>query len=287
MDNNHSLEGRTVLVTGATSGIGYFTAKKLAAMGAQVIVGARTQARGRMAVDRMRQELPGARIESLAADLSSSAEVRRFADEVEAGFPELDVLVNNAAGYYMRRTLSADGHEMTFALNHLNYFLLTSLLLDRLKRNSPARVVNVSSESHRGERIRFDDLGFEHGYRFGYGAYAHSKLANILFTYELDRRLNGAGVTVNALHPGVVRTGLPTKHVWRPLRIFIALGFMTGMSPEEGAQTSVMLAADPELEGVSGKYFSVGRMRRSSSRSYDEEAARRLWEVSGRMTGLA
>jgi NAD(P)-dependent dehydrogenase (short-subunit alcohol dehydrogenase family) len=285
-EGRFDLKGRTVLVTGATSGIGYYTARSLAEMDAQVIVGARLEVRGRMAVERLRQEVPGAQVEYLAADLSSVAEIQRFADEVLSHFPQLNVLVNNAAGYFMSRAVSAEGHEMTFALNHLNYFMLTNLLLERLKQSAPARVVNVSSGSHRDARMRFEDLGYTRRYRFGYGAYAQSKLANILFTYELDRRLNGAGVTANTLHPGFVRTGLPTKHALWPLRLFIGLGFMTGMSPEEGARTSVMLASDPELKAVSGRYFNVGRMERSSTRSYDEDAARRLWEVSERMTGV-
>jgi NAD(P)-dependent dehydrogenase (short-subunit alcohol dehydrogenase family) len=280
------LNGRTVLVTGATSGIGYHTAQALAAMGAEVIIGARLEARGRNAVERVRREVPNAQVGYLPGDLSSLAEIRRFADEFLERYPRLNVLVNNAGGYFMRRTYSVDGHEMTFALNHLSYFLLTNLLLERLQQGAPARVVNVSSVAHRDARIRFEDLSFARGYRFGYGAYAQSKLANVLFTYELHRRLSGSGVTTNALHPGFVRTGLPTKHSWRLLRIFIALGFMSGMPAAEGARTSVRLAADPDLKTVSGKYFSVGRMERSSSRSYAEDAAQRLWEVSERLTGL-
>lgn len=280
------LTGKLVFVSGATSGIGYHTALALAIRGAQVVVGARSDERGQQAIRKMRQAAPQASLEYLAGDLSTMEQVRQVAAGYLERHTRLDVLVNNVGGFFPVRTLSADGFEMTFALNHLSYFLLTNLLLDCLLASAPARVVNVSSVSHRDASIHFDDLHLEKGYGVGLKAYGQSKLANILFTYELDRQLGSRAVTSNALHPGFVRTGLPTKHMIWPLRLFAWLAFLFGMSPEEGAKTPVKLAADPALEGVSGKYFRDGRELRSSPRSYDEQSARRLWEVSEQLTGL-
>lgn len=280
------LSGKTILVTGATSGIGYYTALELARRGGLVVLSGRSQARGQQAADNIRREVSNAQVDVLSGDFSVMDQVRRVGNEFKQRYSRLDVLVNNAGGFFMRRQLSTDGYEKTFALNHLSYFLLTNLLLDTIRASAPARIVNVASTSHRDAQMHFDDLGLEHGYGFGLRAYGQSKLANVLFTYELDRRLTGSGVTVNALHPGFVRTGLPTKHTPVPLRLFVALSFLFGMPPQEGARTSVMLAADPELEGVSGKYFSVGKPVRSSPRSYDQQSAERLWEISEQMTGI-
>lgn len=280
------LTGKIMFVTGATSGIGYHIALALAERGAHVVVGARNDDRGQQALRKMRQAAPQASLEYLAGDLSSMEQVRQVAADYLERHARLDVLVNNVGGFFPRRLLSGDGYEKTFALNHLSYFLLTNLLLDCLLSSAPARVVNVASASHREARIHFDDLQLENGYGVGLKAYGQSKLANVLFTYELDRRLEGQRVTSNALHPGFVRTGLPTKHMFWPLRVFAWLAFLFGMSPEEGAQTPVKLAAGPALEGVSGKYFRAGREVRSSPRSYDEQTARRLWEISEQLTGL-
>ena len=279
------LVGKTALVTGATSGIGFYTALGLARDGAEVIVGARNEMRGRKAVEAMRSLNGSSKFDYLVADLSSMAGVRELAEATIKQNSRLDILVNNAGGFFLSREVSADGYEMTFALNHLSYFLLTELLRDLLVESAPARVVNVSSVAHRNSRINFDDPQITNRY-WGMTAYGQSKLANVLFTYELARRLLDKGVTVNALHPGLVRTGLGTKHVFRLLIPFVWLGMSMGMGPEEGAKTSLLLAGSPELEGVTGKYYSTGKEVRSSRRSYDKSAAERLWDLSEELTGL-
>ena len=200
-------------------------------------------------------------------------------------YPRLDVLVNNAGGFFMAREESVDGIEMTWALNHLNYFLLTTLLLDHIKASAPARIICVSSDAHTGTSIRFDDPQFKKGYS-GFGVYGHSKLANILFTYELARRLEGTRVTANALHPGFVATGFGHNNgglVRLGMRVVQRFGART---PEKGAETSVYLASSPEVEGVTGKYFVDKHPVQSSPESYDRTAAARLWELSEQMTRL-
>ncbi len=282
------MSGRVALVTGASSGIGFQIARGLARFGAAVTLGTRSEARGQQAVARIRSEVAGAEVEFLIADLSALDQVRSFAANFMERQPVLHVLVNNAGGFFARRRLTVDGQEMTFALNHLSYFLLTRLLLDRLVAGAPARVVNVSSAAHYDGRMRFEDLGHRRGYRFGLAPYAQSKLANVLFTKELARRLSGTGVTANAVHPGLVRTGLSTKNIPWPLRPLVALGvaFMA-ISEEEGARGPLRLGSSPELEGVSGEYFNLSRRAQSSAASNDLDSARRLWEVSEQLTGLA
>jgi NAD(P)-dependent dehydrogenase (short-subunit alcohol dehydrogenase family) len=220
----------------------------------------------------------------MLADLSSQEQIRRLADDFKAAYPRLDVLINNAGVFRSERITTADGIEMTFAVNHLAYFLLTNLLLDVLKASAPSRIVNVSSGAQSNGTIDFDDLQGEKGYK-GTKAYSQSKLANVLFTYELARRLEGTGVTANCLHPGAVRTnfGSGSSGVFgfmvRALRPFI-------ISPEKGAETSIYLASSPEVEGVSGRYFVKKAEARSSDVSYDERLARRLWKVSAELTNL-
>jgi NAD(P)-dependent dehydrogenase (short-subunit alcohol dehydrogenase family) len=235
-------------------------------------------------VRRIRRASPGARVEPLVADLSSQEQVRRLARELRARCPRLDVLVNNAGAIFARRTLSADGLEMTFALNHLGPFLLTNLLLDRLEASPAARVVNVSSSAHQRGVMRFDDLQGERRYD-RLEAYAQSKLANLLFTYELARRLRGTRVTANALHPGVVATRLGSNDGWLRARArnLLKRGMLT---PEQGAETSVYLASSAEVEGVSGRYFCRCREIPSSDASRDEASAALLWRVSEELTGL-
>jgi NAD(P)-dependent dehydrogenase (short-subunit alcohol dehydrogenase family) len=220
----------------------------------------------------------------MLADLSVQAQVRRLAQEFKRRYSRLDVLINNAGGFFMKRQLSADGIEMTFALNYLSVFLLTSLLLDTLKASAPARIVNISSDAHRRARINFEDLELERKYS-GFGAYGQSKLAVALFTYELARRLEGTQVTVNALHPGFVATNLGRNNGWR-IKLFAPLVKLMALSPEEGAETSIYLASSSEVAGITGKYFDKKKAVRSSLASYDETAARRLWEISAEMTGL-
>ena len=280
-----NLSGKRALVTGATSGIGFQTALGLAREGADIVLGARDEDRARGAVEAVRREIHSHQIDYIIADLSSMAGVRSFAASYLDRYSRLDILVNNVGGFFLTRRLSNDGHEKTFALNHLSYFLLTELLKDLLIESAPARIVNVSSEAHRGSRIRFDDPQMARRYS-GFTAYGQSKLANVLFTYELAHRLVDTGVTANALHPGFVRTGLGTKNLNPLLAALVWLVFLGGMSPEKGAQTSLLLAGSPELKGVTSTYFSDGRPVRSSRRSYDKAAAERLWDLSEELTGL-
>ncbi|GMR11408.1 MAG: SDR family oxidoreductase [Anaerolineae bacterium] len=279
------LVGKTALVTGATSGIGYQTALGLAREGANVVLGGRDEDRARKAVDAIRRDINGPQIDYLIADLSSMAGVRRFAAAYLDRHSRLDILVNNVGGFYLTRQLSVDGYEKTFALNHLSYFLLTELLRDLLIASAPARIVNVSSEAHRNSSIHFEDPHLIRRY-WGMTAYGQSKLANVLFTYELAHRLVDTGVTANALHPGFVRTGLGTKNLNPIPAALVWLGFLGGMSPERGAKTSLLLASSPELEGVTRKYFIAGKQVRTSRRSYDKAAAERLWDLSEELTGL-
>lgn len=277
------MTGRTVLVTGGTGGIGEATARGLAGLGARVGIVGRDEARARAAAERIRAT--GGEVDVFTADLSAQRQVRALAEQVLAAYPRLDVLVNNVGGYWAHRHPTEDGLERTFAVNHLAPFLLTNLLLDRLRESAPARVVTVSSGAQSMGRIDFDDLQGETGYN-GQRAYNQSKLANVLFTYELARRLEGSGVTANVLHPGVVRTafGQEDSQGWMRLMLPVMRPFMK--SPEKGARTSIHLASSPEVEGVTGQYFANEQPKRSSKVSYDTEAAARLWRVSAELVGL-
>jgi NAD(P)-dependent dehydrogenase (short-subunit alcohol dehydrogenase family) len=275
------VEGTTCLVTGATSGIGKATTARLAELGATVIAVARGRARGAQAADEIRQRAPRARVEVLTADLSHLGQVRRLAAQVQAGHDRLDVLVNNAGVAKFRRELTPDGLGVTLATNHLGPFLLTNLLLDRLKRSAPARVVTVSSDRHTRQRsIPWDDL--EPGHDCSYVA---SKLLNLLFTYELARRLAGTGVTANCLSPGFVRTELG-REATGAFRVFLRLARPFQSSPQAGAATPVYLATSPEVAEVSGRYFEKCAPAQSSALSRDPAAAERLWQLSTRLSGL-
>ena len=280
----NTMHDKVCMVTGATSGIGLVTAQALARDGAKVIVVGRNPERGAATVGRIQQETGNSAVELMVADLSVQAQVRQLASEVQRRFAHIDVLINNAGALFGQRQLTAEGIEMTFALNHLAYFLLTNLVLDRLSASASGRVVNVSSEAHRGARLDFSDLQGEHRYR-GWRAYAQSKLANILFTYELARRLEGTGVVTNALHPGFVATNFGwnnrsvTAALWRILQL-------AAISPEQGAQTIIYLASSAEVEDVTGKYFVKNKAVRSSEASCDRTVAERLWQVSAELTGL-
>jgi len=283
VDYGDTMNGKICMVTGATSGIGKVTAQVLAQAGAEVVVVGRNREKSEATVDRIMQQTGNPAVEYMLADLSSQAAIRQLAETFKRQHERLDVLVNNAGAFFLWRQESVDGIEMTFALNHLGYFLLTDLLLDTLKASAPARVINVSSGSHRGETIDFNRLQGKHMYS-GFRAYGESKLANILFTYELARRLEGTGITVNAIHPGFVATNIGTNNGWivraiRPLMDLFAI------SVEQGAQTSIYLATSPAVEGVTGKYFFKCEAVRSSDASYDLAAAERLWQVSAEMTG--
>jgi NAD(P)-dependent dehydrogenase (short-subunit alcohol dehydrogenase family) len=272
------------MVTGATSGIGAVTARALAEKGATLVVVGRNAEKSEATVNHIRQQTGNPQVEYLVADLSVQTEVRQLAEQFKSRYRHLHVLVNNAGAFFLSRQLSADGLEMTFALNHLGYFLLTYLLLDVLKASAPARIVNVSSNGHRGMKINFEDLQSQGRYA-AMGAYGQSKLANLLFTYELARRLEGSGVTANALHPGFVATNLAANNGWLA-RLFLPLVHLFAISPEEGAQTVIYLATSREVEGVTGKYFVDKKPVESSPESYDREAAMRLWQVSAELTGL-
>ena len=278
------MEGKVCLITGATSGIGEVTACELARMGCSVVITARDERKAEIAVDKLRAESGSLKIDGLVADLSSQDQVRNLAAEFKRQHNRLDVLINNAGAIYLRRYLSQDGIEMTFAVNHLAPFLLTNLLLEMVIDSAPARIINVASNSHEGQEIDFDDLESQRSYNF-MRAYGRSKLANVKFTFELSRRLAGSSVTVNAFHPGLVGTNMGSNNGWL-VKLFLPLFRLFSLSPEEGAETSIYLASSPEVEGVSGKYFYQKRAVPSSPNSLDEEKARQLWEVSAEMTGL-
>jgi NAD(P)-dependent dehydrogenase (short-subunit alcohol dehydrogenase family) len=284
------MHGKTVVVTGGNSGIGLETAAELAAMGARVLLTARDADKGRAAAAAVSQRVgETGSVQLVVFDLADLDSVRRGAAEILELAPRLDVLVNNAGLVLSERAETVDGYEATFAINHLGPFLLTNLLLERIRASAPARVVTVASSAYVSARkgIRFDDLQSAHHYR-GMRVYGQSKLANILFTLELARRLEGSGVTANSLHPGTVRTGYGADG---DARGFLAFGIKLAspffLSPAKGARTSVYLASSPEVEGVSGKYF-VKCVAKSPRRwAQDDEAARRLWQVSEQLTGLA
>ncbi len=284
------LDNKICMVTGATSGIGLVTARRLAERGASVVLVGRDPERGEAALATIRKSAPDATLDVLYANLANQADVRKLAEETQTRYPRLDVLLNNAGGMFGGRQLSADGIEMTFALNHLNYFLLTNLLLPTLRATPDARIVNVASRAHKGVELQFDDLQHQRRY-VGWLAYKRSKLANLLFTYELARRLadnNGAnanGLTVNALHPGFVATNIGARHGFIPGILWRAAS-LAAIDVEQGADTSVYLASSPDVEGITGRYYSKCKPVTSSAASYDREAARRLWEISAEMTGL-
>jgi NAD(P)-dependent dehydrogenase (short-subunit alcohol dehydrogenase family) len=284
-ETHPSMSGRVCLVTGATSGIGRETAIGLAARGATVIVAGRDEARGRETLAEIAAQTGRTDAELIVADLSSQAEVRRLAAEVRARHDRLHVLINNAAVITPRRALTPDGLETQLAVNHLAPFLLTNLLRDLLEAGGRARIVNVASQVESRGMIDFDDLGRERRPYERLDAYCQSKLANVLFTYELARRLEGTGVTANCLHPGVIATNLLAAFEGRlaALRFFTMRG---RPGPREGAATSLHVATAPKLERVSGRYFRECAESSSSPRSRDEAVAARLWDVSARLTGL-
>lgn len=279
-------EGKTCLVTGATSGIGKEIASGLAGMGATVVLTGRSKEKCEAALQEIRAKTSDARVSCLVADLSSQASVRQLAKEYADTHRRLDVLVNNAGAFLAKRATTVDGMEYTLAVNHLAPFLLTGLLIDIIRASSPARIITTSSVAHRGARIDFDDIQFEKKPYSGIRAYGQSKLANILFTKELARRLEGSGVTANCFHPGAVRTNLLQGNPWHYRLIWNAAGSFF-LSAEKGADTAVYLASSPDVEGVTGKYFVKREQAEPSAEADDREAAARLWDVSERLTGLA
>lgn len=285
MEPIHSrpMAGRTVLVTGGTGGIGAATARGLAAMGAHVAIVGRNHGRTEGAAREIRNS--GGEVDVFLADLSVQSEVRRLADEVLHRLPRINVLVNNVGGYWNTRHETIDGLERTFALNHLAPFLLTNLLLDRMKQSAPARVVNVASNVQALGRIDFDDLQNERSYS-GARAYNQSKLANVLFTYELARRVPATSVTANALHPGVVSTAFGAEDPGTVQRLFTPFMKPFMKAPPRGALTSIHVASAPHLDQVTGRYFANSKPRRSGQRSYDKAAAARLWQISADLVAL-
>jgi NAD(P)-dependent dehydrogenase (short-subunit alcohol dehydrogenase family) len=277
------MSGRICVITGATRGIGRATAEGLARLGAIVVMLARRPAEGAKVAEEIAAKSPVPPV-VIPADLASQQSIREAVTELGRLYPQVHVLVNNAGVYTRERQLSVDGIELQWAVNHLAYFLLANLLLDQLRAGSPSRIVNVASAAHAGAHIEFSDLEGQRAYRGG-RAYSQSKLANILFTYELARRLAGSGITVNCLHPGVIATQLLADYMGVPLA-GRAPASTFGAKPAEGAETVIYLASSPEVEGVSGKYFENRRPIHSSRESYDEVTARRLWTISAQMTGL-
>ena len=276
--------GKTCLITGATSGIGKATALSLAQQGASTLLVSRNKEKGETVRNEFIGKTGNANIQLYIADLSSQKEIQNLALKIKKDHSRIDVLINNAGGIFNTRTTTADGIELTFALNHLAYFLLTNLLLDLLRAAPAARIVSVSSQAHQFGTMDFGDLGYEKGYN-PMRSYARSKLANILFTYELAKRMQGSSVVANTLHPGAVRSNFGKElsgiagFVFKHFDIFMR-------SPEKGAETVIWLASAAEAEGISGKYFLDKKEIRSSKISYDETIATRLWEVSAEMTGI-
>ena len=274
------MQGKTALVTGGTTGIGFVTARALAEKGAAVTIVGRNPQRGEQAARAIRAEVPGAEVRFERADLSLLDESRRLARNIAESIDRLDVLVNNAGAIFSRRRVTADGLEATFALNHMSYFLLTNLLLNRLRAAEAGRIVVVASVAHRRARLDFDDLQCERRYSARV-SYSRSKLANVMFAYALARRLEGSPVTVNALHPGLVASRFGSNNGWL-FRNAVKLAFRVSgaIGVEEGAALNIRLAADPALAGVSGRYFSDGREVPSSPASLSVEDQERLWAVS-------
>jgi NAD(P)-dependent dehydrogenase (short-subunit alcohol dehydrogenase family) len=277
-DTTWSVKDKIVLVTGATNGIGKITAQRLAEQGAHVVIVSRSAQKCAAVSDEIRTQSGNPNVEWIAADLSTLAGIEEAAAEFRARHQRLHVLINNAGGVFADRLATADGYEMTFALNHISYFLLTQLLRDLLVASAPARIVNVSSDAHYGGAMNFDDLMGAKKYS-SWSAYSQSKLANVLFTYSLARQLEGTGVTANVLHPGFVATGFGRNNGGL-MGMVMPLAQWFAIKPDKGAETSVFLATVPEAAGVSGKYFASSKQKTSAQASYDVAAQDRLWAMS-------
>jgi len=273
-----------IVITGATSGIGQVAAEALAAQGARIVLVARDRERAERTLARLRAVGPQMAHKAHIADLSRLGETRQVGERIAAEEPRIDVLINNAGNIFMQRGITADGLERTFALNHMAYFVLTHALRERLIASSPARIVNTASNAHRGNALDFDDLQMQKDYR-GLTAYGRSKLANILFTRELARRLAGTGVTANCLHPGFVATGLAQRDGGL-FAIMVRLSMLFARTPEQGAETIIHLAASPQVATASGGYYVDCRPALPSRLAQDDAAAQRLWEESARLARL-
>jgi len=279
-----SMKNKVVLVTGANSGIGRAASLALAKMGATIVMVARNKERGEAARAEIIKESQNNSVDLLLADLSSLKSVRQLATEFQKKYSKLHVLINNAGLFNQRRHVTTDGYEDTFATNYLAPFVLTNLQLDLLKASAPSRIINVSSVGHYNGHINFDDLNLEKEYG-GWKAYGQSKLALILFTHELAKKLQGTGVTVNAVHPGTVATNIWSRPLG-PVGFIMALPKLFMTTPRQGAETIVYLASSPNAKDLNGEYLEKLRVKKSSNESYDEGIAQRLWDVSARLTGL-
>ncbi len=285
MDNsNGGMGGKTALITGGTSGIGKASAVALAAMGANVVVVGRNPERGEAAVEEIKAQSHSGSVELMLADLSVQSEVRKLAEEFLGRHDRLDVLANNAGLVQSKRTETPDGIETTLAINHLAPFLLTNLLIERLEQSAPSRVITVSSEAQRWGNMEFEDIQSRRKYR-GFPVYGMTKLANIMFTYELAERLSSTDVSANCLHPGSVGTNFGQNNRG-PMALFFRTFKPFMRSPEQGADTLIWLSSSPEVAGVSGKYFSDRKEIKAKKVAYDPAARRRLWEISEDLTGL-
>jgi retinol dehydrogenase-12 len=276
---------RVCVVTGATSGIGFVTARELARQGATVVVVGHDPRRTLEATERIRREAGSAQVEGITADLSLQREIRTLSTRIQQTYPRVHVLVNNAGAVFAARELTTEGIERTWALNVLAPFLLSTLLLPRLQESAPARIVNVASAAHRGLRLNWDNLQGEQAYS-GYRVYGRSKLALLLLTYEFARRTAGSGVTVNALHPGFVATRFAQNNRGAFARAFRILSGLFAIQPERGAQTAIYLASDPSVQSVTGQYFARRRPTTSSPASRDPSSANRLWLTVALQTGV-
>jgi len=280
------MQGKTVVITGGTSGIGEVAALNLAGQGARIVLIARDSARGEATLAKLRQANPSAQHAAHYGDLSVIADMKRVAQAVASSEARIDVLINNAGAVFLARKVSADGLEMTFATNHMAYFVVTNILLDRLKATPGARIVSTASDAHKSGKLDFDDLQSEKSYS-SFRVYGTSKLCNILFTRELARRLDGTGVTANCLHPGFVGTRFGQNNASNIFLKLLARGIMAfGLSPEEGAKTIIHLASSPDVATISGEYFYKCKVEEPTQAAQDDAAARRLWEVSSKLSGV-
>jgi len=279
------MNDKVVMVTGANSGIGKAASLALAKMGATLVMVARNPERGEAARSEIVTKSGNNSIELLLADLSSLESVRQLVAEFRKKYSKLHILINNAGLFNQRRRVTADGYENTFATNYLAPFLLTNLQLDLLKASAPSRIINVSSVGHYNGHINFDDLNLENDYG-GWKAYGQSKLALVLFTHELAKKLQGTGVTVNAVHPGTVATNIWSRPLG-PVGFIMTVPKLFMTSPEQGAETIVYLASSPDAKGLNGEYFEKLKVKKSSDESYNEEIAQRLWDVSAKLTHLS